>query len=356
MASGNNARRVLHALFGLVGVWFIAGCASGLEPGLQSIVMSSRDDSTATTSVPAVTAPAWANVAPGDTNALSQVILLLPLEDGTRYLKRSSWPIHTGVPRVLGDSLGANPFYRILPVDSAAVLLTEDELKGEIHAERALAIGRFLAADWVMFGRLDALTMNRFQATAPIGGHRSYKGVASVHLNVYNVVDGRRGPDVVAEEEVDSKRTGIANPASHIHLDRQLSYIDQVPWGTQEFTSSLVGQALAACAGAVSAQVAEIIKPPPLTGVSEPKIIDIDGGTAYINVGLLDDIHNGDKFGVWDHGRELNDPETGQSLGHALPRRIGVVQVEQVLSDHLALVRILDGRTLIANGYSIRPE
>lgn len=318
--------------------------------------MSSRDDSTVTTSLDTAVAPAWANVAPGDTNALSQVVLLLPLEDGTSYLKRSSWPIHTGVPRALGDSLGTNPFYRILPVDSAAVLLTEDELEGKIEPERALAIGRFLAADWVMFGRLDALTMNRFQATAPIGGHRSYKGLAAVHLMLYNVVDGRRGPDVVVEEEVDSKRTGIANPASHVHLDRQYYFIDQMPWGGPEFDTSLVGLALAACAGAVSAQVADVIKPPPLSGVSEPKIIDIDGATAYINIGRADEIQNGDKFGVWDHGRELKDPETGQSLGHALPRRIGVVQVEQVLSDHLALVRILDGHTVIVKGYSIRPE
>lgn len=343
-----------HAI--LAGVMFcLAGCASGLEPGLQSLVMSARDDSSAVPPAQ-VAVPAWASVAPGDTNALSQVVLVLPLEDGTSYLKRSSWPVHAGVARALGDSLGANPFYRILPVDSAAAYLTGEELQGKIEAERALAIGRFLAADWVLIGRLDNLTMNRFQATAPIGGHRSYKGVAAVHLLLYNAVDGRRGPDVVVEEEVDSKRTGIANPASHIHLDKQYYLIDQMRWGTEEFHTSLVGQALGAVAAEVAVQIAEVIKPPPRPGVSEPKIIDIDGATAYINVGLADKIQNGDKFGVWDHGRELRDPETGQSLGHALPRRVGVVQVEQVLSDKLALVRILDGHPSIAKGFAIRPE
>ncbi|MBT4610005.1 MAG: hypothetical protein HOC05_08190 [Gemmatimonadetes bacterium] len=334
----------------------LSACASGLEPSLQTLVMSAQDDSTSTGQV-GPEPPTWAQTARGDTSALSQVILLLPMKDKTKYLKRSIWPVQTGIPKVLGDSIGTNPFYKILPVDSAVVYLAPEERLGDISAERALAIGRFLAADWVMFGQIQGLTMSRFQATAPIGGHRNYKGLASVHLLLYNVVDGRREADVVVEREVGSKRTGIANPASHIHLDRQYYLLDQqVPWESEEFTTSLVGQALAMCASGVAEQLAEIVKPPPTLGVSGPKIIDIDGGTAYINIGIADGIRNGDKFGVWDRGRELLDPGTGQSLGHALPRRIGVVQVEQILSDHLALARILDGHATITKGYTIRPE
>ena len=44
---------------------------------------------------------------------------------------------------------------------------------------------------------------------------------------------------------------------------------------------------------------------------SDPAIVDIDGERAYINVGLTEGIRNGDKFGVWDRGRELSDPATG---------------------------------------------
>jgi hypothetical protein len=346
-------RSIRIALLGLM--LHLSACASGLEPSLQTFVMSAPEDSTSTGQVRSEP-PTWAQTVRGDSAALSQVILLLPMKDKTSYLKRSSWPVQMGIPKILGDSIGTNPFYRILPIDSAVVYLAPEERLGDISAERALAIGRFLAADWVMFGQIEGLTMNRFQATAPIGGHRSYKGLASVHLLLYNVVDGRREADVVVDQEVDNKRTGIANPASHIHLDRQYFLLDQVHWESEEFKTSLVGQALAACATEVAEQVAGIIRPPSTLGVSEPKIIDIDGATAYINIGLADGIHNGDKFGVWDRGRELRDPGTGQSLGHALPRRIGVVQVEQILSDHLALVRILDGHTVIIQGYSIRPE
>ena len=40
----------------------------------------------------------------------------------------------------------------------------------------------------------------------------------------------------------------------------------------------------------------------------------------------------------------------------ALPRRVGVVQVEQVLSDHLSLVRILEGLGEVQKDYAIRAE
>ncbi|MDP6984231.1 MAG: hypothetical protein QGG05_14220 [Candidatus Latescibacteria bacterium] len=350
-----NFRSQFKYLFMWMSLSVLGACTSGLDPTLQALVMSSDADSLAAGSR-SVARPAWATEGRGDTAALSQVVLLLPMKDETTYLKRSVWPVQTGIPAVLGDSLATNPFYRVLPVDSAAVFLTEDERLGNMGADRAIAIGRFLGADWVLFGKIKGLTMDRLTATVPLGGHRRYSGVARVHLFLYNVVDGRRGPDIVVEEEINSKRTGITNPASHVHLDRQFRYIDQIPWAAEDFTTSLVGQALAACAARFVEQVAEIVKPPPTPGVSEPKIIDIDGDSAYINIGLADGIQNGDKFGVWDKGRELRDPETGQSLGHALPRRVGVVQVEQVLSDNLTLARILDGQASILQGYSIRPE
>ena len=168
-------QRVLRiALLGFM--LHLSACASGLEPSLQTLVMSAQDDSTSTGQV-GPEPPTWAQTARGDTSALSQVILLLPMKDKTKYLKRSIWPVQTGIPKVLGDSIGTNPFYKILPVDSAVVYLAPEERLGDISAERALAIGRFLAADWVMFGQIQGLTMSRFQATAPIGGHRNYKGL-----------------------------------------------------------------------------------------------------------------------------------------------------------------------------------
>ena len=67
-------------------------------------------------------------------------------------------------------------------------------------------------------------------------------------------------------------------------------------------------------------RVGEDIRPPPSLKVLEPKIIDVDATVAYINVGLIAGLRSGDKYGVWDHGRDLRDPDTGAVLGQAPPR------------------------------------
>ena len=120
---------------------------------------------------------------------------------------------------------------------------------------------------------------------------------------------------------------------------------------------TLVGKAVGECLGKLSLGLVELIRPPKEFVVSEPKIIAVVGQEqAYINIGKEDGVENGDKYGVWDHGRELRDPETDTILGHALPQRVGVVQVEQVLNDHLSLVRVLEGGGEIIEENRIRAE
>ena len=291
-------------------------------------------------------------VARGD--ALRQVLLLMPFRDASGY--KGPWGISAGFPRVLSDSLERHTFYRTLPLETAWEGLTEDELQGEISGPRAVELARERGADWVILGQIEDLTMKRFQVTVPMGGHRRYEGWAVVNLVAYNAVDGRRAGECAGEGMVDDRRTGIVNPASHIPLDRQYHMLDLMEWGSEQFWDSLVGLAVRQCAGELATGLSSLIRPPPSLTVSEPKVIVTEGEQAYINVGRAEGIRNGDKFGVWDHGRELRDPETGAVLGQALPRRVGVVQVEQVLNDHLSQVRIIEGREAIRKSYAIRAE
>jgi len=287
-------------------------------------------------------------------SALGQVVLLMPFRDASGY--KGPWDIPAGFPQAVADSLKRHTFLRALPLETAWTGLDEEERQGNISGPRAVELAREQGADWVILGQLEDLTMKRFQATVPMGGYRRYEGWAVVNLVAYKTVDGRRAGECAGEGIVDDKRTGIVNPASHIPLDRQYYFLDMMEWGSEEFWSSLVGLAIRQCAGDLATGLSALIHPPPSLGVSDPKVIDIDGSRAYINVGLAEGVRNGDKFGVWDHGRELQDPETGVVLGQALPRRVGVVQVEQVLNDHLSQVRILEGREAIRKAYAIRAE
>jgi hypothetical protein len=308
---------------------------------------------------PAVTAPKPLPAAPrrapkDSTDALGQRVLLLPFLDSSDY--KGTWNIYNGLPQTLGDTLAENSFYHIVPIDSVYEFLGELERVGEFGVSRAAALGAFLGADWVILGDIEDLTMRRFQATVPLGGYRSYEGVVGVDLTLVNAVDGRRAAEFSSEGVIDSKRTGITNPAAFVPLDRQYFFLDDLAWGSDQFIESLVGKALALWAHNAAEGVAEHIRPPPALEVSEPKIIDIEGAVAYINVGLADGIRHGDKFAVWDHGRELTDPQTGTVLGKTLPRRVGVIQVEQILTDHLSKARVLEGVERIRLHDALRAE
>lgn len=357
---GAQARRVAIALSATAAILGCASSCTGAGPlgtGAATAAAPAPEAATApgsTAALEAETELTSADSSAAAADALGQTVLVLPFRDASKY--RGPWDIYAGLPATVADSLGSNEF--LSTVDIAAILprLAGSERRGEIDAGRAVSLGRGAGADWVVLGEIESLTMKRFQATVPVGGYRRYEGWAAAMVKAYRVIDGQRVGERRVEAVVDDRRTGIVNPATHVPLDRQYLLLDMLEWGSPPFWDSLVGQAVQQCAGDLARGLSEIIRPPAELTVSEPKIIDVDGDRAYINVGLVEGIQNGDKYGVWDLGRELRDPETGMVLGQALPRRVAVVQVEQVLSDHLSQVRILGGQNEVKKSYTVRAE
>lgn len=339
-----------------LGVALLAvGCA-GTEQTKMLPVMGYADSQEKQQTPPPVPAPAPAPI-PDSISALAQAVLLPPFKDLSKY--KGPWDIYAELARGLGDSLRSNPYVRPIPPDSAllARLKNNRERQGQIDWDRALELGRQAGADLVVMGEIEELSMKRFRATVPIGGYRSYQGVVTIKLKILKVIDGRPAGELREEVVNDSKRYGITNPAASVPLDREYFFLGEAPWGTEEFHKTLVGGAVDQCLQKLALGLAGLVQPPSLAVVSTPKIIDVvDNVQVYINIGLADSVRNGDKFGVWDQGRELRDPQTNTVLGHALPRRVGVVQIEQVLNDHLSVGRVLETQDEIKKEYTIRAE
>lgn len=329
------------------------GCSSG--PASRVVpIMGLNEPGQEEIPIRAVADSGVAAIAPDSISPLAQRVLFMPFRDRSKY--KGSWNVHLDLPRSLEDTLRANPYLRSLPLDSALVRLDKKERRGEISRERALAVGRELGVDYVVLGEIVELSMKRFRATVPIGGYRSYEGVTELTLWPFKVIDGQLIGEVTRQGREDSKRYGITNPAAFVPYEKEYYLLSQVEWGSTAFHQTLLGRSVGQCLSGLAAALDSLIRPSPALTVSEPKIIDIEGDRAYINIGLADSVENGNKFGVWDKGRELKDPQTGAVLGQALPRRVGVVQVEQVLNEHLSLVRILEGQEDIRREYSIRAE
>ena len=336
----------------LVYAGFIWGCASVSESPVPVMGVGEKQKEVESEIIAVESA---VGAASDSVNALSQTLLFMPFRDKSKY--KGHWDIYTEIPRGLADSLYVSQFFKTLSIDSALVRLEKKELKGRISVERALDVGRQVGADYVVLGEIDELSMKRFRATVPVGGYRSYQGLTGINLYPYKVIDGQPAGEVLREVAEDSKRYGITNPAAFVPLEKEYFLLGQMEWGSPEFHETLLGKSVGKDLVQLVAGLDSLIKPPAQLKVSSgPKIIDIDGVRAYVNVGLADSVANGNKYGVWDRGRELKDPETGAVLGTALPRRVGVVQIEQVLSEHLSLVRILEGVERVQRDYAIRAE
>lgn len=336
----------------LVCAGFVWGCASVSESPVPVMGVGEKQKEVESEIVSVESAVGAAN---DSVNALAQTLLFMPFRDKSKY--KGHWDIYTEIPRGLADSLYVSQFFKTLSIDSALVRLDKKELKGRISAERALDVGRQVGADYVVLGEIDELSMKRFRATVPVGGYRSYQGLTGINLYPYKVIDGQPAGEVLRQVAEDSKRYGITNPAAFVPLEKEYFLLGQMEWGSPEFHETLLGKSVGKDLMQLVAGLDSLIKPPAQLKVSSgPKIIDIDGVRAYINVGLADSVANGNKYGVWDRGRELKDPDTGAILGTALPRRVGVVQIEQVLSEHLSLVRILEGAEEVQKNYAIRAE
>ena len=290
----------------------------------------------------------------GDVDPLKQKVVVLPF----RNLADDDvpWKLSTQVARGLGDSLRKYDFMHVIPVDSALEYLTAEEREGEFGKGRAIELARLLGGDIIVMAEIEAVTMKRQRVEVPLGGYRHYAGVSIVNANLVSAVDGRAMGESRIDATIDVKRTGIVNPAVHIPLDREYFFLGEAPWGSEEFHKSLTGKAVGQCLRDLAEKVSGLVRPTPEFDVSSPKLIDIDGALAYINVGSGAAVKNGDKYGVYDHGRELKDPDTGTVLGYAAPRRVGVVQIEQVLNEKLSASRILDGAEKMKIGFTIRAE
>jgi len=339
------------------GVWLALACARLPEPSFVPLMgMGERGAAADSLAVgPGDRAPANAVTVPGDSSAaLAQSLLLLPFRNTSEY--SGPWRLSVAVPATLAAAIAGSSSLRPLLLDSTRAGLNRREWEGSITLERGLALARGAGADYAVFGEIEALSMKRFRATVPVGGYRSYEGLTRITLRPVRVIDQEPAGTITRDGLEDTKQYGITNPAAYVPFEKEYFLLNQMAWGSPEFGETLVGKSVNKCVASLAAALDSLIAPPPQLRALEPAIVDLEGARAYINVGLADGVRTGDKFGVWDHGRVLTDPNTGLVLGRTLPRRVGVVQVEQVLSEHLSVVRILDGVDQVRPEYSVRAE
>lgn len=299
---------------------------------------------------PAADRPAWTTTEGAWT---AQYIAVLPFEDKSRY--NGSWDIQRGAAELLGEMLRENTFYTILPQDSVQAVLQRRAKKarrGDIAS-----IGRELGADVVITGKIEDFNITRFMAGAQmLGGYRSYASTAKLEATLWRVVDGRELGIIGGEEEVQDRGLGLTLLGRPTEKDSQFYGLDLIAFGSEEFRKTIIGQAMIEALRQIKSKIEEVVTPP--SALKEPTrqviVLEVQGDEVYVNAGAEDGVKVGDKFNVYDKGKELRDPFTGEVLGYTDEQKVGAIQIVEIKGPHFSKARIVDGH--VEASFMVRAE
>ena len=263
-------------------------------------------------------------------------VLVVPFEDRSDF--RGTWDLRQGVPQLLGELLREGGAFEVLPFDTLAALAAEAAEDGAARLDRELGAAREAGADLVLAGDVRRFAIKRFNVGSPlVGGYTSYSVVVEVDVRLRRVLTGARdGDEVRGRSDMDDQDLGLTLLGKPTQTEADLARLNEVPFGAPEFRDTIVGAATLDALGQVAGELAARAS---LSAVPEGKVLSLEGGGGFANLGLADRLQAGLRLAV--HSRRDT-------------QRVGTVWIVEVLAAHLSRFRTLDGEGAIEAGDLLR--
>jgi curli biogenesis system outer membrane secretion channel CsgG len=195
--------------------------------------------------------------------------------------------------------------FSVIEREKLDMVLKEQGLgaSGALDQQTAAQVGKVLGIKYIITGGIDKFAINTTKGGfGGIGGSYT-KAEATINLRLIDTTTAERVVAVSADGDV-KKGGGFAMGAS-------LSREDE--WGiASEAIEKASANVVALFSGHKS--LAKLGAGGVMAG-AEGKIIKVEGGKAWINMGEMSGLKAGDKFTILSVGEELRDPDTGEVLG-----------------------------------------
>ena len=254
------------------------------------------------------------------------VILIVPFEDHSYF--RGSWDISRGIPRVLGELLQQDRDIVVLPLLDS--LLTEGEDSAALSEAQALRIGNAAGADLVINGDIRNFSIKRFNAGNPfLGGYTSYTALVEVEIQLLQPLAGSRVGAAVGKAEMTDRDLGLTLLGKPTRKEAALLELNEIPFGVERFRRTIIGKVTLDALQQLTKKIEAKTSPPHAVQQREPKILSLEGKEGFVNLGLADKVEVGHKLVVYSR-REV--------------KQIGVVQIAEVLAQHLSRILVLEGQ------------
>jgi curli biogenesis system outer membrane secretion channel CsgG len=177
---------------------------------------------------------------------------------------------------------------------------------GAVDPQTAAKVGKILGVKYIITGGIDKFAIN--STSGGIGrlgvGGQLVQADATINLRFIDTTTAERIVSVSADAEV--KKGGGFFRGNSLSRDAEWGLASEV---IEKVAKDVVTKLV------VPTTLARITPGKGAASGLEARIAKVDGNRAWLNIGASSGVKVGDKFGVFNIGEAIVDPDTGASLG-----------------------------------------
>jgi hypothetical protein len=283
-----------------------------------------------------------------DTASVAQLyIAILDFEDRSGF-REDVWDLKREMTRLTSTEMAASSAWNVIPFDVVQEVVGKGQ---ELKTEQALECGRIMEADFVLLGAIRDYNMRRFSVGDPLlGGYKSYGGIASLELRALRVADGSELGVVEAERDLIDRDLGLDLLGKPREQDLQFTGLKEIAFGSEAFRETVLGQATMEVIEELLQKLTRLMRPQVLNlGERIAEILSVYGEDVYINVGGENGVRAGHRFEVLPGYQRVQEESADPG------KRVGLIEVREVIGARLSSVRVLDGAGSIRAGDRLEP-
>ena len=266
---------------------------------------------------------------------LPPYVAVLPFVDESGF-RKDIWDLGWEMARLLSGEAAGSAKWHVVPYEAI------DELLGKrrvLSMEELVELGEQVEADMLFLGTIDDYDLKRLSVGDPmLGGYKSYIGVAKMRLGALRVQDQHDMGMVSSEQEASDRDLGLDLLGKPREQDLKFAGLRNIEFASVDFRESLLGKATIAALEEMISGMEALFEPEDLKLDGQmPEVLSVYGEDVYINIGSENGLRIGYRFAVFPGFGRVEEG------GAEARRRLGVVEVREIIGARLSSVRILDG-------------
>ena len=275
-----------------------------------------------------------------------QYVAVMPFRNKSSF-RKGVWDLEREMARLLSERMDNSPDWHVVPWKVVDELTSPWEKPTD---ENAVATGDSAEADIVLMGTILEYDMSRISVGDPmVGGYKSYSGIAELEMRAIRVQDSSVLGTVAANEESVDRGLGLNLLGKPRDQDRQFMSLHKMVFGSEEFSTTAIGQVTDTAMQLMIQQFTELLRPSSLKMDGQPgEILSVHEDEVYINIGSENKLRVAYRFRVYP-GPDRAEKDRLNTREH-----IAIVEVQEIIGARLASVRVLDGEGKIQPGDRLR--